>query len=152
MSGPNIRSWWTKCSVSNALELDPSLPLANCSPHAMALLYGADYCDKFSIDVFLKDFWGSANDLNVFLISTTYSFLNDGKYSGTEQNRTFFTFRPFCNGVKGIYGHRLELPFHLVEQNREVFKGKVVLLLYFVWLVIFFALCVVGVLLIGKWM
>ena len=49
-------------------------------------------------------------------------------------------------------GHRLELPFHLVDKNREVFTLKSSFLLYFFWLVIFFELCVVGVLLIGKWM
>ena len=52
------------------------------------------------------------------------------------------------------YGHRLELPFHLVEQNREVFTRKssflVIIIFNFFWLVIFFQLCVVGVLLIGK--
>ncbi|XP_041363388.1 nicotinamide N-methyltransferase-like [Gigantopelta aegis] len=48
----------------------------------MALLHGNDYCDKFSGDIFFKDFWGSLGDLNIFLISNTYTFLNDERLTG----------------------------------------------------------------------
>ncbi|XP_041362456.1 indolethylamine N-methyltransferase-like [Gigantopelta aegis] len=48
----------------------------------MVLLHGNDYCDKFSAEIFLKDFWGSLSDLNIFLISNAYVFLNNERLTG----------------------------------------------------------------------
>ncbi|XP_041362457.1 phenylethanolamine N-methyltransferase-like [Gigantopelta aegis] len=48
----------------------------------MALLHGTDYCDKFSPEIFLKDFWGYLDDQNIFTISNAYIFLNDERLTG----------------------------------------------------------------------
>ena len=49
-----------------------------------------------------------------------------------------FSFRTYCSIHSKTtlrpneYGHRLELPFHLVDQNREVFTRKSNFLVIFV--------------------
>ncbi|XP_041362559.1 indolethylamine N-methyltransferase-like [Gigantopelta aegis] len=48
----------------------------------MALLHGNDYYDKFAVDIYLKDFWGPLDDQYIFLISNTYTFLNDKRVTG----------------------------------------------------------------------